>query len=167
VSRVARALGNTLPDVLLARLSGRDLPARMGQAILIATTDPQGWPHPALLSYGEVVAVDARRLRLATYRSSGTSGNMRRDGTLTVCLIDEGMAYYVKTSVREKQNPMAGFPELARFEATVEMVLADQAREDLEPGARLTGGITFDPGCPLQEALQGWQAVVEGLRREA
>jgi hypothetical protein len=139
----------------------------MGKAILITTIDAQGWPHPALLSHGEVVAVDSRRLRLATYRTSGTSGNMRRDGKLTLCFIDGGMAYYVKAKVREQQDPMAGFPDLARFEATVEMVLADQAREDLEPEARLTGGITFDPGRPLPEALQGWQAVVEALRREA
>jgi len=57
--------------------------------------------------------------------------------------------------------------ELLDFEATVETVLVDQAREDLEPGARLTGGITFDPGCPAEEALRNWQAMVDGLRREA
>lgn len=164
---MAQALGNTLPDVLLERLSGRDLPAGMGKAILITTTDPQGWPHPALLSYGEVVAVDARRLRLATYRTSGTSGNMRRDGKLTVCLIDEGMAYYVKTRVREEQDPMPGFPELARFEATVEQVLVDQAREDLEPGAGVTGGITFRLGRPDAQVLAEWQAVVDSLWRDA
>lgn len=46
-------------------------------------------------------------------------------------------------------------------------ILVDQAREDLEPGARLTGGITFDPGRPVKEALRNWQAMVDGLRREA
>lgn len=163
---MSRALGNTLPDILLERLSGRDLPARMGQAILITTTDAQGWPHPSLLSYGEMVAVDACRLRLATYRTSGTSGNMRRDGKLTLCFIDEGMAYYIKTRVREEQDPMAGFPELARFGAIVEQVLVDQAREDLEPGAGVTGGITFHLGRPTDEVLRGWQAVVGGLRRD-
>lgn len=163
---MARPLGDTLPDVLLGLLSGRDLPARMGKAILITTTDAQGWPHPALLSYGEVVAVDPRHLRLAAYRTSGTSGNLRRSGKLTLCFINEGMAYYVKTRVREEKDPMAGFPELARFAATVEVVLVDQAREDLEPGARVTGGIIFRLGGPVEEALRGWQAVVDGLRRE-
>lgn len=164
---MARVLGNCLPDVLLELLSGRDLPARMGQAILITTIDAQGWPHPALLSHGEVVAVDSRRLRLATYRTSGTSGNMRRDGKLTLCFIDDGMAYYVKTKVREQQDPMAGFPDLARFEATVEMVLADQAREDLEPGAGVTGGITFRLARPDTQVLAEWQAVVDSLWRDA
>ncbi|MGH7376213.1 MAG: pyridoxamine 5'-phosphate oxidase family protein [Candidatus Methylomirabilales bacterium] len=164
---MARPLGNELPEALRELLDGRDPAARMGKAILITTIDPQGWPHPAMLSYGEVVAVDRRRLRLATYRASGTSRNMRRDGRLTLCLIDEGMAYYVKTRVREEQDPMAGFPALARFEATVEGVLADQAREDLEPGAGVTGGITFRLARADTEVLAEWQAVVDSLRREA
>lgn len=163
---MARAAGNTLPHVLLELLSGRDLPGRMGQAILITTTDPQGWPHPALLSFGEVVAVDPRHLRLAAYRTSGTSGNLRRSGKLTLCFIDAGMAYYVKTVAEQQQDPMEGFAQLTRFEATVEAVLMDQAREDLESEARLTGGITFRLGGSVEETLRGWQAVVDGLRGE-
>src|SRR3990170_2748497 len=136
---MARPLGDTLPDVLHELLGGRDLATRIGHAILITTTDSQGWPHPALVSYGEVVAVDRRRLRLALYRTSGTSGNLRRNGKLTLCLLGPGTAYYIKTSARAEQ----------------------------EPGARLTGGITFDPGCTVEEALRNWQATVDGLRREA
>ena len=164
---MARALGDSLPDDLHELLGGHDLAARIGQAILITTTDREQRPHPALVSYGEVVAVDRRRLRLALYRTSGTSGNLRRNGKLTLSLFGPGMAYYIKTAARAQQDPMDGFAELARFEATVETVLVDQAREDLEPEARLTGGITFDPGRPPEEALRMWQAMVNGLRREA
>jgi len=160
---MSRELGNELPAALLSLLDGRDLPGRMGKAILITTVDAQGWAHPALLSYGEVVAVDARRLRLATYRSSKTSSNLRRSGRLTLCLIEGGMAYYVKTQALEQQAPpeLAG---LARFEVTVEQVLSDQAREDLEPGARITNGIEFDPGRPASELLAAWTAVLQALR---
>ncbi len=164
---MSRALGKILPDVLRQLLSGQGLAARMGQAILITTTDAEGFPHPALLSFGEVMAVDNRRVRLALYRTSGTSGNLRRNGKLTLCLIGAGMAFYIKTVARELQDAMEGFAELTRFEATVAMVLADQAREDLEPVARVTGGITFDMGRPIQEVLQRWQAVLDGLRRDA
>jgi hypothetical protein len=162
---MAREVGDTLPDLLCELLSGRDLSARMGEAILVATTDTVGWPHPALLSYGEMVAVDRRRLRLALYRTSRTADNLRRNGKLTVCLIGRDMAYYVKAAVEAAQDPMEGFAHLARFEVRVASVLVDQAREDLEPGARITEGILFDPGRPVEEALQGWQAMVNGLRR--
>src|SRR5258708_9181332 len=93
---MSRKWGNELPATLLSLLDGHDPTARMGKAILITTVDAQGWAHPALLSYGEVVAVDARRLRLASYGSSGTSSNLRRSGRLTLCLIEAGIAYYVK-----------------------------------------------------------------------
>ena len=164
---MARELGNTLPDLLCELLSGRDLSARIGQAVLITTTDAEGWPHPALMSYGEMVAVDTRRLRLALYRTSRTSGNLRRHGKLTVCPIGPNVAHYIKAVAGALQDPMEGFAHLARFEARVESVLADQAREDLEPGTCITGGILCDPGRPTEEALQGWRAVVDGLRREA
>lgn len=163
---MSRALGDSLPDVLHKLLGGRDLAARMGQAILISTIDNRGWPHPALLSYGEVVAVNRRHLRLALYRTSGTSGNLRRNGKLTLSLIGPGMAYYIKTAVRPQQDPMDGFEHLARFEAVIQAVLVDQAREDVEPGAHLTGGITFDPGRQEEETLRDWQSVLDALRRE-
>src|SRR5437763_9898452 len=90
---MSRELGNELPEALLSLLDGRDLPGRMAKAILIATVDTNGWAHPALLSYGEVVALDAHRLRVATYRSSRTTANLRRSGRLTLCLIEAGAAY--------------------------------------------------------------------------
>ena len=159
---MSRDLGSELPATLLSLLDGHDLPSRMGKAILIATIDVEGRPHPALLSYGEVVALDARRLRLATYRSSGTSENLRRSGQLTLCLIEAGMAYYVKARAAEHGAPPSS--SLARFEATVERVLVDQAREDLEPGARITRGIEFDAGRSASEVLADWAAVLRSLR---
>jgi hypothetical protein len=163
---MAQEVGNTLPDRLCEHLSGRDLSARMGEAILLTTTDAEGWPHPALLSYAELVAVDPSRLRLALYRTSRTSDNLRRSGKLTLCVVGPNMAYYIKATVAARQDPMEGFAHLVRFEARVESVLADRAREDLEPGAGITEGIRFDPGRPMAEALREWRAVMDGLRSD-
>ena len=160
---MSRDLGNNLPGALLSLLDGHDLPARLGKAILISTVDAQGWAHPALLSYGEVVAVDARKLRLALYGSSGTSGNLRRSGRITLCFIEEGMAYYVKA--RAVEQPTAALPPaLTRFETTVERVLVDQTREDLEPSARITSGIEFDAGKLASAQLAAWATVLNALR---
>jgi len=160
---MSRELGNELPAALLSLLDGHDLTTRLGKAILITTVDAQGWAHPALLSYGEVVAVDACTLRLATYGSSRTSSNLRHSGRLTLCLIEAGMAYYVKARALEQQAS-PNLPGLARFEATVEQVLADQTREDLEPSARITSGIEFDAGKPASESLAAWAAALKALR---
>jgi hypothetical protein len=160
---MSRLLGNELPQTLLSVLDGSDLPARMGKAILITTVDAQGWAHPALLSYGEVVAINAQTLRVATYSDSRTSNNLRRSGHLTLCLVEAAMAYYLKTRALEMQAS-PDLPRLARFHATIESVLEDQAREDLEAGARITRGIEFVDRRPAAELLAEWTATLKALR---
>ena len=77
---MSRVVGSELPPDLLARLSGRDLEALATKVVQIVTVDAQGWAHPALLSYFELVASDATHIRCATYANSTTSGNLRRSG---------------------------------------------------------------------------------------
>lgn len=162
---MSRKLGKELPAPLLSLLDGHDLAARAGKAILVTTVDAEGFPHPALLSYGEVVAVSPSRLRIATYRDSTTSNNMRRNGKMALCLVEAGMAYYIKGSVREAENPMAGFPQIAKFEFAIEQILEDYAREDVEADARITSGITFVAARPDHDILADWGKMVAALRR--
>jgi len=131
----------------------------MTEAILVTTVDSQGRPHPAMLSYGEVVAMDARTLRFATYRESTTAANLRERGAITFCLISPGTAYYLKAQAKE----LSPRESLARFEARVEDVLADEARADLEGSATITTGIGFLLANPAA-GLAAWAAVVADLR---
>jgi hypothetical protein len=156
---MSRRIGDSLPPALQQRLSGRDLRDRMAEAILVVTTDPHGRPHPAMLSYGEVLAMDARTVRFAAYRESTTAANLRERGAITLCLIAPGSAYYLKARASELQP--AG--SLARFEAVVEEVLADEARADLEGAATITSGIGFRvPDAAAR--LEAWSAQIEDLR---
>ena len=164
---MSRAIGSRLPAPLRERLRGDDLAARVGVAVLILTTDAAGWPHPAMLSYGELVARDSRRVRLAVHRTSGTAENLRRRGRVTFCFIEPGMAYYVKAVVGLSEEPLRGFPDLVRFEATVETVLADEARADSEPGVVIVDGVRFSLGRPAAAALRDWRRVVHSLRGDA
>ena len=160
-------VGTTLPAPLWERLRGKDLAGRLGMAILIATPDEAGWPHPAMLSYGEAVAVDPRRIRLAIHPARRTAANLRRSGKLTLCCVEPGLVYYVKAVAQVEEDPMAGMPHLARFEATVQTVLADEARADTEAGAVVTQGIRFAVGRPAEAVLRDWESVVERLRGDA
>ncbi len=89
---MSRALGGSLPEERGGLLCGRVLPARLGKGILVITTDAAGWPQPALLSYGEVVAVERHRLRLALDQATRTAENLRRDGKVALCVIEAGAA---------------------------------------------------------------------------
>lgn len=140
---MSRKLGSALPADLLTRLSGKNLEPVASKVIQIVTVDAGGWAHPALLSYFEVVAKDAARIRLATYANSTTSGNMRRNGKVTLVVVDERVAYYVKGQAVELAPALRTTDWNAAFECRVTEVTADEVNEEYEPGAYVASGITY------------------------
>jgi len=140
---MARLIGNKLPEDLYRRLSGVNLDEHAEKVIMISTVDAGGWPHPAMLSYLEVVAPDPRNIRLAPYAGSGSTANMRRNGKLTISIVDDRVVYYIKGTVREIKPRMNSAPHLAKLNLQVESVLADQANQELEAGAYVAGGVTY------------------------
>ena len=142
---MSRSLGPHLPETLLARLFAPDRADRLGQVVVLATPDPYGWPHPALVSYTELLALDASRLRLALYAGSRSTRHLRDSGRVTLVFADAELALYVKAEALALPD-LAADPDLARFELVVKDVLEDRA-EGAEAGTRLTGGLTVDwPG---------------------
>ena len=140
---MSRVLGSELPPDLLARLSGADLESVASKVIQIFTVDASGWPHPALLSYFEVVATNATHIRLAAYAKSTTSGNLRRAGKLTLLVIDERMAYSVKAHAVGIVRTLQSTDWNAAFDCRIEQVLADEVNEEYEPGAYVASGVTY------------------------
>lgn len=149
---MATLVGTSLSADLLARLRGTALEALATKAIQVVTVDDTGWPHPALLSYFEVVALGATSVRLAVYGTSTTARNLRRDGRVTLAILDDRVAYYVKGAASELAPRMQTAPENASFHVHVERVL-----EDAVDGAAgwVTGGVTYataDPAAALARA---------------
>jgi hypothetical protein len=140
---MSKLIGNALPADLYQRLSGKNLEAHAETAILICTVDAQGWPHPAVLSYFEVLARDERNVRLALYGNSSSTANVRRNGKLTILVYDERAAYYIKGAVEELAREMHCSPENSKLNLRVEQVLQDEANEEFEPGAYITSGVTY------------------------
>ncbi len=140
---MAKFVGNKLPEDLYRRLAGGNLQACAGEAIPVCTVDPQGWPHPAILSYGEVIAKDECNVRLAAYKDSSSVSNMRRNGKLTILILDERIAYYIKGTVEELARELSSSPHDSKLNLRVEQVLADGANEEFEPGVYITSGVTY------------------------
>ena len=69
-------LGNNLPDDLYDTLLNEDVTISPGKAILINTSDTDGWPHPALLSYREVWATGRNTIRIQTYNGTNATRNL-------------------------------------------------------------------------------------------
>ena len=135
---MSQLLGKELTEELFERLKGEGVGSRAGKAILLVTVDDEGWAHPAMLSYYEVVAKSRSQIDLAIGKSSTTAKNLRRTGKITLLITDAGMNYYLKGSGRELQESMAGVSFMSLFRVKLEKVLEDQ-----EPDAAITSGVTF------------------------
>jgi hypothetical protein len=135
---MSRLVGKELTKLLLDRLNGQDVTPHESKIIPIFTLDDLGWPHPALLSYYEVVAKNSSTVDLALWKDSSTANNLRRLGKVTLMITDKGLNYYLKGSVKELEAEMSGAPQVSRFRIVTEQLLEDQ-----EPNAEITSGLTY------------------------
>ena len=135
---MSKFIGKTLTEELRQRLSGATIAPLEGKIIPIFSLDENGWPHPALLSYYEIVARNSSSLDMALWRDSSTANNLRRDGKITLMITDKDINFYIKGRVQELQYEMAGAPQVSRLRITVEELLEDQ-----EANAQMTSGMTY------------------------
>jgi hypothetical protein len=135
---MSQILGNELSEALFRRLSGAAVASHEGKIIPIFTLDEAGWPHPALLSYYEIVAKDPSTLEMAVWKDSSTANNLRRAEKISLMIADNGVNFYIKGAVKELEKEMTGAPQVSRFRITVKQLLEDQ-----EPNAQITSGMTY------------------------
>ena len=135
---MSRLVGKELTAALFERLRGQNVATHEGKIIPIFAIDESGWPHPALLSYYEVVAKDSKSLDIALWKNSSTAQHLRQNGKITLLITDQGINYYLKGTVKELQTEMPGIPLQSRFRITAEQLLEDQ-----EPNAEITTGLTY------------------------
>lgn len=157
---MSQLLGKQLTEELFERLRGDDVASKMGKAIVIVTVDDNGWAHPAMLSYYEVVAKDRSRIDLAIGKTSTTGKNLRRTGKITLLITDSGMNYYLKGNARELRESMEGVPFMSLFRVEIEQILEDQ-----EPDATITSGVTFSRP-QKKEVGEIIEKIFQGVRRE-
>jgi len=135
---MSQLLGKELPAELLQRLGGAEIEAQEGKIIPIFTIDEDGWAHPALLSYYEVIAKSASTLDMALWKNSSTANNLRKTGKITLMLSEFKTTYYLEGRVSELEYEMTGAAPVSRFRVVLEQVIEDQ-----EPNAEITTGLTY------------------------
>lgn len=139
---MATLLGSQLPEELMSRLGERRR-EMAGTAVPICTVDVDGFPHPAMLSYGELAADSPGGIRAAIYGASTTARNLRTRQLLTLLFVDEGLTCYVKARVSGAEVPHPSAAGVAVFPCAVEAVLIDRVDTTREPAATIATGITF------------------------
>lgn len=155
---MSRLIGHHLPPALLDTLSAKRAVERADRAIVICSVDEQGRPHPAMLSSLEIVARDARSIRLAVHASSRTARNLAANRHLTLILADEAGVFYVKGDADLTSASMTAAPAMSMFTLQVDRVLedtpADYEQATLVSGIRITrGGLDAEGVLALLEEL--------------
>jgi hypothetical protein len=153
-----RSLGTELPAGLAELLDGGDLAGRAGQTFLLLTTAPEGWPHVAMLSVGEVLAPTPREVRLALWPGSGTTENLGRTGRALLMAVVPPATYYVRLACRRVDDVMAGARPLAGFVGEVAEV-----QEDVVAYARVLNGIGFEL-VDREQTVGSWESAIAALR---
>jgi len=144
---VSRSLGSALPPGLFALLSQADLPSLLGRGLPFLTLGADGSLHPMLCSYLELLAVDARTLRLAIGAQSRSARNLEERAVGTLLMIEPEGTIYIKCRAT---GPPLRLGRLARFSLTVGDVLEDSP-EEAEGHVRIVSGITYAPPPSLDE----------------
>ncbi|MDN8589786.1 hypothetical protein B2I21_12680 [Chryseobacterium mucoviscidosis] len=139
--------------------NGENLEKKQHEAMQLLTVSEGEWPHQAMISMGEVIAVTPNLLRLALWPGTQTSMNMSRTGKATLIAVHQQILLSIRLDVtllpvlREAVHPRD------RFEAQVINVRVDHA-----PYAEITSGITFQ----LKDesgAITRWRETIEELRQ--
>ena len=146
----------TLPSPVKNYLDGADL-LNKNQALRISTVAADGWPHAALFSAGDMLAMPSGKIRFAVFAQSTTAANLTRDGRVTITLSVDGSMCELRMKCRRLTRSSLDVA-LAVFEA--ELI---EARLHNAPYATVSGGVTFTLHEP-QSVQQRWQKQISAIR---
>jgi hypothetical protein len=155
--------GTQLTDALWLRFSGARPEAFAHLVVPLCTVDEGGWPHVALLSYGELRARDRSRIDVLLYPASGTSANLRQRRGCTLLIFDKDLAAYVKAVAHEYPEDAAAPVGRAAFELRIHQIVIDAAQRQHEGNAYITSGVLFAAGTPFEAARRQMRAALAAL----
>lgn len=140
-------------------LDGSDLESKQHTAMMLLSVTEDSWPHTAMISVGEIVAVGRTRLRIALWPGTVTTGNLLRSGQATLVAIHDGAAHYVRLRLQALPDlPDAQHPR-QRFAAEVVAV-----REDVAKYADILSAVRIQLHNP-EDVLGRWKETIGELRK--
>jgi hypothetical protein len=158
---MSRSIGDSLPDTVLSLLDGERLADSEGLTLLLVSLAPDGWPHIAMLSAGEVLATRPREVRLALWPGTSTSDNLERRAQGVLMVVAGGASYYARLAAHRGTDLLIPAGRRAFFVASVEEVL-----QDIVGYAEITSGIGFRLKQP-EKVVPLWEETVAAMRSAA
>ncbi|MGG3964196.1 pyridoxamine 5'-phosphate oxidase family protein [Heyndrickxia faecalis] len=152
-------MSEVLSEELFELLNGRDLSKKQHAAMMLLTVSEDMWPHTAMVSAGEVLALSETELRFAIWPHTETTNNMKRTQKAMLVVVYKGKVNYMKLTLEELPDLLRPKYERARFAAKIESV-----RTDIAKYADITSGVTIQLKDP-EAALERWKGTLEELKK--
>jgi hypothetical protein len=147
-----------LPTAVTSAFDGERLEEKVGLGYLLVTSDPDGTPRPCMLSCGELLAPDDRRLRVGLWAGTHTCANLSRGSACLFCYVAEGTVLYVRGVPRP-----VGVLERHRVECFD--IEVSSVESDDHPGMPATATFRFAvTGQPVESVVAEWQDRLAALR---
>ncbi|MGR6342240.1 pyridoxamine 5'-phosphate oxidase family protein [Priestia megaterium] len=120
-------------------LNGQDLKKKQHEVMMLLTVGEDGWPHTAMISVGEIIAMNRNELRIGLWPNTSTTANIIRTSKAILVLIYKGKAHYIRLSLERLEELSTTRYPRERFSAKVISV-----REDVAKYADITSGIKIE-----------------------
>lgn len=128
-----------VPEAVRRSLSGEPDGHGGDLVVEVVAVDDEGWPHAAMISWGELAVLGSNRMRMALWPHSETTRLVGERGKATLLTVLEGAHHEIRVRVdRHAEVELAAGEKRRIFDLTV--VSADSKSA---PYAELTGCTTF------------------------
>lgn len=132
-------LGNRIPASVVETLNSEN-PKRAGTVIFMISTDPQNFPHIALLSPFQVIIKDSSTLYFSVYKDSSTHDYLVKNKKFTLIVQDVPALLYLKCRIVPTEIESEQYDEAHHFfKAEPVEILRDVSEK-----APLTSEMLFD-----------------------
>ncbi|PFI95344.1 pyridoxamine 5'-phosphate oxidase family protein [Priestia megaterium] len=149
-----------MSNIVYELLNGQDLMQKQHEAMMLLTVGEDGWPHTAMISVGEIIAINRKELRIGLWPNTSTTTNIIRTSKATLVLIYKGKAHYIQFSLKRLEElPTARYPR-ERFSAKVV-----SSREDVAKYADITSGIKIELKND-KEVVERWHKTLKDILRD-
>ncbi|MGF7535975.1 pyridoxamine 5'-phosphate oxidase family protein [Bacillus mexicanus] len=150
---------NDISDHLFELLDGDRLNEKQHEAFVLQTVSEDGWPHAAMISVGEIIALSRTDIRIALWKNTTTAANILRTGKAQFTAWWKGAAHYVKLHCELLPTLKDAEYERDRFACRIVSV-----KEDVAKYADLNSGVHIQLHSP-EEVLNRWEKTLEELKR--
>jgi hypothetical protein len=148
-----------ISEELFRFLDGNHLEDKTREAMMLLSVSEDGWPHAAMVSVGEMVALNQEELRIALWPKTHTVANLKRTKQATLVAVHKGKVHYVRLAIKPLPALKDAKHNRERFQAKVVSV-----KEDTAKYAKITSGIRFALYDP-ESVVRRWTETVSELKK--